>query len=308
MSTSEAQLLQGKVVIVTGAGGGIGAAIARLAASRGAQVVVNDLGVSPSGEGSDVRPAQTVVEAIIQAGGQAVPSFHSVAGWDSAAAIIKDAIDAFGRVDVVVNNAGVVRDAIFHKMERADWEIVQKVNLSGCFYVARAAAPHFRQQNSGCYLHMVSTSGLIGNFGQVNYGAAKMGLAGLSKCIALDMARFNVRSNCIAPFAFTRMIGAIPANTEDNRQRLERLERMTPDKIGPFAVALMSDAAQEVTGQIFGVRNNEIILFSQPRPLRTVHTAEGWTPQACIDVALPALRANFTKLERSQEVFPWDPI
>jgi NAD(P)-dependent dehydrogenase (short-subunit alcohol dehydrogenase family) len=305
---SETGLLRNKVVVVSGAGGGIGAAIAKLAAGCGARVVVNDVGATSSGEGSDARPAQAVVDAIIQAGGQAITSFHSVAGWDSAAAIIKEAVDAFGRIDVVVNNAGVVRDAIFHKMERADWDTVLGVNLSGCFYLARAAAPYFRQQNSGCYLHMVSTSGLIGNFGQVNYGAAKLGLAGLSKCIALDMKRFNVRSNCIAPFAYTRMVGTIPANNEENLQRLERIKRMTPEKIGPLAVALMSDAAQGVTGQIFGVRNNELMLFSQPRPLRTVHTAEGWTPQSCIDVALPALRASFAKLDRSQDIFPWDPI
>jgi NAD(P)-dependent dehydrogenase (short-subunit alcohol dehydrogenase family) len=301
-------LLENKVVVVSGAGGGIGAAIAKLAASCGARVVVNDIGASSSGEGNDARPAQAVADAITQAGGQAIPSFHSVADWDSAGAIIKDAIDAFGRVDAVVNNAGIVRDAIFHKMERADWDTVLGVNLSGCFYLARAAAPHFRQQSSGCYLHMVSTSGLIGNFGQVNYAAAKLGLAGLSKCIALDMERFGVRSNCIAPFAYTRMVGTIPADNQDNIQRLERLKRMTPEKIGPLAVALMSDAAQGVNGQIFGIRNNEIMLFSQPRPIRTVHTAEGWTPQSCVDVALPALRASFAKLDRSQDVFPWDPI
>lgn len=305
---NQTRFLENKVVIVSGAGGGIGSAIARMAAACGAKVVVNDIGASSGGEGTDARPAEAVAAAINEAGGTAVASFHSVADWDGAAAIVQDAIAAFGRIDAVVNNAGVVRDVIFHKMERADWDTVLGVNLSGCFYLARAAAPHFRQQSGGCYLHMVSTSGLIGNFGQVNYGAAKLGLAGLSKCIALDMERFKVRSNCIAPFAFTRMVGTIPANTEANRQRLELLKRMTPEKIGPLAVALMSDAASDVSGQIFGVRNNELILFSQPRPLRTVHTGEGWTAQSCLDVALPALRASFAKLERSQDVFPWDPI
>jgi NAD(P)-dependent dehydrogenase (short-subunit alcohol dehydrogenase family) len=301
-------LLHDKVIIVSGAGGGIGAAIAKLAASCGAKVVVNDIGASSGGDGTDSRPAQAVVDAITAAGGHAVPSFHSVAGWDSAAAIVQDAVEAFGRVDAVVNNAGVVRDAIFHKMERADWDTVLGVNLSGCFYLARAAAPHFRAQKSGCYLHMVSTSGLIGNFGQVNYGAAKLGLAGLSKCIALDMERFGVRSNCIAPFAYTRMVGTIPSDTEANVKRLESIKRMTPDKIGPLAVALLADAAQDVSGQIFGVRNNELMLFNQPRPIRSVHTAEGWTPQACLDIALPALRASFARLDRSLDVFPYDPI
>lgn len=302
-------LLKGKVVLVTGAGGGIGAHIARLAASRGAQVVVNDLGGSPHGDGADQRPAQTVVHEIRAAGGEAVPSFHSVASWDGAQAIVQDALDAFGRVDVVVNNAGVLRDTMFHKMSAEDWEVVEAVNLSGSFYVARAAAPHFKQQESGCFVHMTSTSGLVGNLGQVNYGAAKLGVAGLSKCIAIDMEKFNVRSNCIAPFAFTRMVGTIPADTEYNRKRLEVVRRMTPDKIAPFAVGLMSDAAKDVTGQIFGVRMNEIMLFSQPRPIRTVHAGDGgWTPETCIERALPALRGSMYKLDRSPNVFTWDPV
>jgi len=305
---SDVRLLDGKVVVVTGAGGGIGAGIARLAARHGARLVVNDLGGSPSGEGSDSRPAQTVVDEIKAAGGEAIANFQSVASWDGARSIIADALKAFGQVDVVVNNAGVLRDRIFHKMEATDWEVVEQVNLSGCFYVARAAAPHFKERESGCFIHMTSTSGLIGNTGQVNYGAAKLGVAGLSKCIALDMEKFKVRSNCIAPFAFTRMVGTIPSNSEYNRARLELVKRMTPDKIAPLAVSLMTDRAADVSGQVFGVRNNEIILFSQPRPVRTVHTAEGWTVEGCLDVALPAMRGWFYKLDRSPDVFSWDPI
>jgi NAD(P)-dependent dehydrogenase (short-subunit alcohol dehydrogenase family) len=305
---TQARLLENKVVLVTGAGGGIGAGIARLAASYGAKVVVNDLGGSPHGEGQDTRPAQAVADEIKSNGGEAVASFHSVADWDGANAIVGDALKAFGRIDVVVNNAGVLRDKIFHKMEKADWDIVESVNLSGSFYVARAAATHFKEQESGCFIHMTSTSGLIGNTGQVNYGAAKMGVAGLSKCIAIDMSKFKVRSNCIAPFAFTRMVGTIPADTEYNRARLALVKRMTPDKIGPLAVSLMSDQAADVTGQIFGVRNNEIVLFSQPRPIRTVHTSEGWTVERCLEVALPTMRPSFYKLDRSPDIFSWDPV
>jgi NAD(P)-dependent dehydrogenase (short-subunit alcohol dehydrogenase family) len=303
----QSSLLAGKVVVVTGAGGGVGEGIAKLAAAYGAAVVVNDLGGSAAGEGADATPAQRVVAEIESAGGQAVASFRSVADWDGAHGIIQDALDAFGRIDVVVNNAGVLRDIIFHKMEKADWEIVRAVNLDGPFYVARAAAPHFKTQEGGCFIHMTSTSGLIGNMGQANYAAAKLGVAGLSKAIAMDMSKFNVRSNCIAPFAFTRMVGTIPANTEENRRRLEIARRMTPDKIAPLAVGLMSDAANDVTGQIFGSRMNEIIMFSQPRPLRTAQTAEGWTPECIIDKALPAFRPSFYPLDKSSDVFLWDP-
>jgi hypothetical protein len=142
----------------------------------------------------------------------------------------------------------------------------------------------------------------------VNYGAAKMGVAGLSKCIALDLTRFKVRSNCIAPFAFTRMTASIPADSEENRRRIAVLQNMTAAKIAPFSVALMSDEAADVTGQIFGVRNNEIVLFTQPRPLRTTQTSDGWTPESCVTIALPALRPSMYKLDRSSDVFAWDPF
>jgi NAD(P)-dependent dehydrogenase (short-subunit alcohol dehydrogenase family) len=302
------QFLDGKVVLVTGAGNGIGAEIAKLAASRGAKVVVNDLGSSAFGEGSDSRPAEKVCEEIRAAGGDATPSFHSIAGWDSAHAIIEDAIKAYGRLDVVVNNAGILRDVIFHKMTKDDWQSVIDVTLSGYFYVSRAAANLFRDQQSGCFVHMSSTSGLIGNVAQVNYGAAKMGVAGLSKCIALDMSRFKVRSNCIAPFAYTRMTATIPGDTEQNKARIAVLQTMTAAKIAPFTVALMSDDAADVTGQVFGVRNNEVVLFTQHRPLRTTQTSDGWSPESCIKTALPALRPSMYPLAISSQVFTWDPF
>jgi NAD(P)-dependent dehydrogenase (short-subunit alcohol dehydrogenase family) len=301
-------LMEGKVVVVTGAGGGIGRDIALAMARDGATVVVNDLGASLSGEGTDQGPAHKVVAEIVAAGGNAIASTESVASWDSASRIVASAVDAFGRIDVLVNNAGILRDRFFFNMSFEEWQTVIDVHLHGSFFMSRAAAPHFRKQGSGAVVSMTSTSGLIGNFGQANYMAAKLGIAGLSRSIALDMAKFGVRSNCIAPFAWSRMIGAIPTDTPDQVERVARLKTMESAKIAPLAVYLGSDLAAKVTGQIFGVRANEIFLFSQPRPVRSVHDAEGWTPERIAQHAMPALQAQFTPLERSQDVFCWDPV
>ena len=302
------EFVKDKVVIVTGAGGGIGRDFALAFARDGAKVVVNDIGTSVKGDGSDPSLAQKVVDEIAAAGGSAVASSASVADWESAQGIVETAIQAFGRVDAVVNNAGILRDRFFFNMEIEEWRAVIDVHLNGSFYVARAAAPHFRKQQSGSYIHIVSTSGLIGNLGQANYSAAKLGIVALSKSIAMDMAKFNVRSNCISPFAFSRMIGSIPADTPEQKERVKRLEKMETAKIAPLAVFLASDRAQDVTGQIFAVRANEIFLMSQSRPLRSMHAADGWTPETVADRAIPALRPSFYPLDRSQDVFNWDPV
>jgi NAD(P)-dependent dehydrogenase (short-subunit alcohol dehydrogenase family) len=301
-------MLEGKVIVVTGAGGGIGRDIALAMAREGARVVVNDIGASVAGEGSDAGPAQQVVNEIGAAGGQAVANTDSVSESRSAARIVSAALDTFGRIDGVVNNAGILRDRFFHKMGDEEWDAVIKVHLYGSYYVSRAAAPHFKEQQSGVYVHMTSTSGLIGNFGQANYSAAKLGIAALSKSIALDMQKFNVRSNCIAPFAWSRMTGSIPTETDAEKQRVERMKQMTPAKIAPLAVCLASEAAADTNGQIFAVRNNEIFLISQPRPVRSVHRSEGWSPETVASHALPALKAQYFDLDRSGDVFSWDPI
>ncbi|MGO9935458.1 MAG: SDR family NAD(P)-dependent oxidoreductase [Steroidobacteraceae bacterium] len=301
-------MVSGKVILVTGAGGGIGRAIALTAAREGGLVVVNDLGASVSGEGSDASPAHRVVNEIKAFGGEAVANTDSVASVEGANRIVQTALDKFGRIDAVINNAGILRDRIFHKMNVDEWDAVLKVHLYGAFYVSRAAANHFKAQSSGNFLHMTSTSGLIGNFGQANYAAAKLGISALSKSIALDMQRFNVRSNCIAPFAWSRMIGSIPTDTPEEQARVERIKEMTPDKIAPLAVCLVSDEAAYANGQIFAVRNNEIFLISQPRPVRSVHRSEGWTAELVSRHALPALRASFFPLDRSGDVFSWDPV
>lgn len=301
-------MLENKVAVVTGAGGGIGRAIAVGLARAGARVVINDIGVTLAGEGGSSSPAEETKAAIEALGGEAVINTDSVSDWDSAQRIVASATDAFGRLDIVVNNAGILRDAMFHKMEPEQWLSVLNVHLNGTFFVSRAAAPVFRAQNSGAYVHMTSASGLVGNIGQANYSAAKLGIVALSKSIALDMARYNVRSNCICPFAWGRMTGNIPAETPDQIERVERLKKMTPEKNVPLAVFLASDAAASVSGQVFAARMNEIMLMGQSRPLRAVQRSEGWTPELIRDHAAPALAPAMYPLDRSQDVFSWDPV
>jgi NAD(P)-dependent dehydrogenase (short-subunit alcohol dehydrogenase family) len=300
--------LDGKVVIVTGAGGGIGRELALALAAAGACVVVNDVGTSPSGVGTDTGPAQTVVGEIRALGGEAVASTDSVAGWESARRIVSTALDAFGRLDSVVNNAGIIRDRLFFDLPPDDWRAVVDTNLNGVFYLSRAAAPHFKKQASGSYVHMTSASALIGNLGQASYSAAKLGVVALSKSIALDMARYSVRSNCIAPFAWSRLTETIPTDTPEGLARAERFRAMDAAKVAPLVVYLASGASADVSGQIFAVRANEIFLMGQSRPLRSVHRGEGWTPDSVAAHAMLALRSTFVPLEVSADVFGWDPV
>ena len=301
-------MLDGKVALVTGAGRGVGRGVALELARAGAAVLVNDLGVTLAGEEADRAPAQQVVREIEVGGGRAAANGGNVASWDDAQAMIAQAIEKFGRIDIVVNNAGNIRDVLFHRMTAEDFDAVIAVHLKGSFNVSRAAAPFFKDQASGCFVHMTSTSGLIGNLGQANYMAAQLGIVALSKSIALDMARFNVRSNAVAPFAWTRMVDSIPADTPEQQRRVEGLKKLVPEKIAPFVVALASDEGATVSGQVFGVRNNEIYLFSQPRPIRTAHTAEGWSPEAIAERVFPQFANDFFPLHKSGDVFTWDPV
>ena len=301
--------MDNKVAVVTGAGGGIGRDIALQLAAAGACVVVNDIGASLSGEGNDTGPAEAVVREIRAAGGTAVANTDSIATREGAARLIGQAVDAFGHIDCVVNNAGILRDRFFHKMSDEEWDAVLKVHLYGSFYTSSAAAGFFKEQGGGAFVHMTSTSGLVGNRAQANYAAAKMGIVGLSRTIAIDLQRSGVRSNCVAPFAWGRMVASIPVTTPEQQRAAERKQQlMTPAKVAPLVVFLASDLAADVNGQVFAVRGNEIMLMSQPRPLKSVHQSEGWTPEAIAAHALPALRNGLTPLEETADVFNWAPI
>jgi NAD(P)-dependent dehydrogenase (short-subunit alcohol dehydrogenase family) len=302
------KLLDGKVALVTGGGRGVGKGIALALAQAGAKVVVNDLGASISGILDGEQPAAQVVAEIKAMGGEAIVDGGNVAVWGDAHKMVQAGVDAFGHIDIVINNAGILRDVMFHRMSEQEFDDVIAVHLKGTFNVSRAAATFFKEQGSGVFVHMTSTSGLIGNFGQANYSAAKLGITALSKSIALDMQKFGVRSNAVAPFAWTRMIDSIPAETPEQKKRVEGLKKLVPEKVAPFVVGLCADEVKHVSGQVFGVRNNEIYLFSQPRPIRSAHRSEGWTPESVIEGALPMLSADFFPLDRSGDVFTWEPV
>lgn len=303
-------VLDGKVVIVTGGGNGIGRECALLAAREGAAVLVNDLGGGLKGEDAGSSgPAEEVAKEIRAAGGKAISNSDSVSDYDAVRAMCDQARHEFGGLNAIINPAGILRDGMFHKMAPEDWRAVIDVHLHGAFNVTRASIELFREQQDGSYVLFTSTSGLIGNIGQANYAAAKLGVMGLSRIIAMENAAKNVRSNIIAPFAWTRMIASIPVKDEASAARVERFQRsMRADQVAQMAVALCADGAKDTTGQIFAVRGNEVFLFNQPRPTRGMARLEGWSPSSIIDHCLPAMKANYTDVGASASVFPWDPV
>jgi NAD(P)-dependent dehydrogenase (short-subunit alcohol dehydrogenase family) len=301
-------LLKDKVAVVTGAGRGIGREIALLMGRLGACVVVNDYGGSEVGQGTSQMPADEVVGEIKGSGGRAAANYDSVASMAGGQRIIQTALDAFGRVDIVVNNAGILRDRMIFNMTEEEWDGVINTHLKGAFAVTRAAAPLMREQRSGRFINMTSTSGLVGNFGQANYAAAKLGIVGLTKVVALDMARYNVTANCISPFAWTRMIGTIPTETDTQKARVEKIKKLSPAHIAPVAAFLASDLAKDVSGQIFGVRGKEIMLFGHMRPVMRVHHAEGWTVERLAEMFPGTLQHHLVPNETSGQYFNYDPL
>ena len=303
-------VMDGKVVLVTGAANGIGKECALLAGREGASVIVNDLGGGVAGgdEGS-AGPAEQVAQEIRKAGGKAVSNSESVTSRDGVKRMIEQAMDSFKGLHAIISPAGILRDTMFHKMTDADWDQVIDVHLQGSYNITRAAINHFREQNDGSFVLFTSTSGLIGNVGQANYAAAKMGIVGLSRIIAMEGVQKNVRSNVIAPFAWTRMIATIPIKDEASAKRVDRMKNMMrADQVAQLAVSLASPATKDVSGQIFAARGNEIFLMSQPRPVRGIGKVEGWTPQTIAEHAMPALKPSFHDLGATTSVFGWEPV
>ena len=293
--------LDGKVVLVTGGGNGIGRDCALIAAQEGAKVLVNDLGGGLKGEDEgSAGPAETVANEIRAAGGEAAHNSDSVTNYKAVQGMVEQAMDTFGGLHAVINPAGILRDVMFHKMSEADWDRVIDVHMRGSFNVARATIEHFRDQNDGAYMFFTSTSGLFGNIGQANYGAAKMGIAGLSRIIAMEGARNNVRSNCLAPVAWTRMTQSVPIKDEAAAARRKVMaEKIRADQPARFSVAMVSPAASNVSGQIFGASGENIILYSQPRPIETVTKEEGWTVASILSEAVPKMAPKFFDLNRA---------
>ena len=294
-------MLNGKVAIVTGAGAGIGRETALLLASKGAQVVVNDLGTTVAGEGHSPGPAAETARMIADAGGAAVVSLDSVATWSSAHRIVQTAMDVFGRLDIVINNAGNVRWGAFTELTEDDYRSIVSTHVDGSFFVSRAAAVQFQKQKSGVFVHTTSTSGLMGNPNQAHYCTAKAAIVGLSKAIAVEMQPYNVRSNCVAPFAATRMAATVQLTPE-----LEaRVARMKPAQNAQLSVALAADPAKDVNGQVFIVRGNEIFLAGQGFPVRGMQDTNGWTPESILERALPAFASQFTPVVGFNDYFKW---
>ena len=267
-------LLDGKVAIVTGAGGGIGRAHARLLAREGAKVVVNDVGGSREGAGHDASPANQVVEEITKAGGVAVSNHDSVSTTAGAAAIVKSGVDAFGRVDVLVNNAGILRDKSFLKMDEAMWDAVVEVHMKGTYLCSQLFAKQIVSQGGGGrVVNTTSVSGMLGNFGQANYSAAKAGIYGLTRTMSIELQKHRITVNAIAPIATTRMTEALPM--------FQGVDTLTAEHIAPAALFLASDLCGDRTGHVLAVAGARVYAFKVVEtPGRFKETDNGvWTAQ-----------------------------
>jgi len=271
-------MLEEKVIVVTGAGRGIGRGVAELAAEEGAKVVVNDPGVAVDGSGSDKGPADEVVDAIRSRGGTAVANYNSVASMAGGESIIQTALDS------LINVAGILRDRMFFNMTEQEWDDVIAVHLKGHFACTKAAAVLMRQQRHGRIINFSSISGLWGNAGQANYGAAKSGIAGFTRVVARDLGRYGVTCNCIAPRALTRMTGDLPKGPSQDRVVGRGIEAWPPDHIAPMACYLATDRTWNINGQVFLVYGGTVALLAHPLPQRTIFKDAMWTVEELIEM------------------------
>jgi hypothetical protein len=279
-------LLEGKVAVITGAGRGIGRGIALLFAEHGAKVVVNDPGVGPDGTGHDDGPAAEVVREIKAAGHEATANVDTVATPEGGEGIIKTAVDTYGRIDVLVNNAGILRDRMIFNMSEQEWDDVMAVHLHGHFNTIKPASVLMRQQRYGRIINFASESGLWGNAGQANYGAAKSAIAGLSRVVARDLGRYGVTSNVIAPRAMTRLIATIPGR--DGNPDTSGMPQMDPECIAPMVAYLASDDAWNINGQQFLVFGGTVAVLHHPVPWQTLYKEGTWTLDE-LSAQLPSL-------------------
>ena len=279
--------LEDKVAVITGAGRGIGRGIALLMAEEGAKVVVNDPGVGPDGVGTDDGPADQVVSEITAAVGTAVANHDTVATADGGEAIIRTAIDSFGRIDILVNNAGILRDRMIFNMSEEEWDAVIAVHLKGHFNCTKPASVLMRQQRYGRIINYTSESGLWGNAGQANYGAAKSGIAGFTRVVARELGRYGVTCNAIAPRAATRLTATIPQNRPGEEQRRAQVtpdapppggvRHLDPDWIAPMTAYLATDGAWNINGEIFHVYGGTVAVLQHPTPWRTIFKPGMWS-------------------------------
>lgn len=306
--TMDAENFSSKVIVITGGARGIGSGLARHLAGLGAAVVINDAGVRLNGEADSPGLAHEVADEIRAAGGKAVASAGSVADPVTADSLAAMAVREFGRLDVWFNAAVITRDRMIFNMTDEDWSSVVATNLSGAFYCLRAALRQMRQQRSGRVVNLVSTAGLIGNIGQSNYAAAKGGVVSLTRVAAMEMARYGVSVNCVAPFAHTRMTDSIKGATPEQQVYLDRARRAKVEHILPFLTYLASDMPEGITGQVFGARGHEIFLFSQPRPVRVIGRAGGWDLESIHAAVNASLRSGFETLQTDLELFESEPL
>lgn len=298
--------LEGKVAVVTGAGRGIGRGIALLMAQEGAKVIVNDPGVALDGSGHDNGPAAEVVAEIEKAGGTAAPNFESVATLAGGESMIKQALDTWGRLDIVVNVAGILRDRMIFNMSPEEWQAVIDVHLKGHFNTIKPASILMRQQRSGRIINFTSTTGLIGNAGQANYGAAKGGISGLTRVVARDLGRYGVTCNAIAPGAATRMTQSVSDQARELRSRagiqtggsatLPGVAQTSrdPEMVAPMAVFLASDFAWNINGQIFNVAGGTVSIANHPLPVRGIYKPGMWTLDELDDMVPTRLMVGTT--------------